>query len=129
MEQSCHFKAYVEPTQEEDKLWIVWVHTYYLKGRKPWEVLAKQAFWIVKKMIGTGKWLEERNLHTNEIMEAEEFSIQVMYKELRGEYKVPWRRLTCNNQGDLHGPLHYTWLYNIDSILKIGWVNGGLLET
>ncbi|KAH0678909.1 hypothetical protein KY284_019994 [Solanum tuberosum] len=62
--------------------------------------MATQASWIVKRILYAGQWLEERNLQMNEIMEAKEFSIKVMYKELRGEYnKVPWKRLTSNNQG------------------------------
>ncbi|KAK4716190.1 hypothetical protein R3W88_014528 [Solanum pinnatisectum] len=39
-------------------------------------------------------------------MEADEFSIKEMYKELRGEYnKVSWKILTCNNQG------RPTWIF------------------
>ncbi|KAH0682843.1 hypothetical protein KY289_020595 [Solanum tuberosum] len=37
--------------KKKDKLWIVWVHTFYLKGRKPWEVIENQASWIVRKIL------------------------------------------------------------------------------
>lgn len=47
-----------------------------------------------------GQWLEERGLSITDILEAEEFSIKKVYKDLRGEFaKVTWRRLTCNNLG------------------------------
>ncbi|KAG5605449.1 hypothetical protein H5410_026941 [Solanum commersonii] len=73
---------------------------------KPWEVIANQASWIVKKILYARHWLEEKNLQMNEIMEGDEFSIKEMYKELRGEYnKVSWKRLTCNNQG------RPTWIF------------------
>lgn len=29
--------------QKKDKLWVKWIHNYYLKGKKPWEVQTKQA--------------------------------------------------------------------------------------
>ncbi|KAK4726976.1 hypothetical protein R3W88_031893 [Solanum pinnatisectum] len=84
--------------KKKDKLWIVWVHTFYLKGRDPWEVDIKQASWMVKKILKAGQWLTERGLQVTEIMEETNFSIKKMYQVLKGEYnKVPWRRLTCNN--------------------------------
>ncbi|KAH0752152.1 hypothetical protein KY285_005300 [Solanum tuberosum] len=86
--------------KKKDKLWIVWVHTFYLKGRKPWEVIVNQASWIVRKILQARHWLEEKGLQIAEVMETNELSINAMYKKLRGEYiKVPWRRMTCNNQG------------------------------
>ncbi|KAH0685676.1 hypothetical protein KY284_016229 [Solanum tuberosum] len=69
-------------------------------GRKPWEVIANQASWIVRKILHAGHWLEEKSLQIAEVVETDEFSINAMYKKLRGEYiKVPWRGITCNNQG------------------------------
>ncbi|KAG5584839.1 hypothetical protein H5410_045273 [Solanum commersonii] len=38
-------------SNKNDKLWIVWVHTFYLKGRNPWEVKANKASWIVKRIL------------------------------------------------------------------------------
>lgn len=31
-------KHLLNQNKKKDKLWIVWVHTFYLKGRKPWRV-------------------------------------------------------------------------------------------
>lgn len=47
-----------------------------------------------------GHWISEAGIPITEIMDAEEFTIKGTYKILRGEFtKVPWRRLSCNNQG------------------------------
>lgn len=47
-----------------------------------------------------GKWLQEKEIPVHEVMASEEFSTHEMYKKLRGNFsKVPWRKLTCNNQG------------------------------
>ncbi|KAH0636879.1 hypothetical protein KY289_036794 [Solanum tuberosum] len=72
----------------------------FFKGRKPWEVIVNQASWIVRKILHAWHWLEEKGLQIAEVMETNEFSINAMYKKLRGEYiKVPWSKMTCNNQG------------------------------
>ncbi|KAH0720194.1 hypothetical protein KY284_005224 [Solanum tuberosum] len=87
-------------SKKKDKLWIVWVHTYYIKDRRPWEVQAKQASWVVRKILQAGHWISEAGLHVTEVMEEETFTIKDIYKILRGELsKVPWRRMICNNQG------------------------------
>lgn len=38
-----------ELSKKKDKLWIISVHTLYIKGRRPWEMRANQASWIVRK--------------------------------------------------------------------------------
>lgn len=84
----------------KDKLGIIWVHTYYLKGKRSWEVEAKQASWIVRKILQVGRWLAEAGLNVNEEMGRETYSIHVLYNQLRGKhYKVLWKKLICNNQG------------------------------
>jgi len=40
-----------ELNKKKNKLWTIWVHTFYLKGRRPWEVRANQASWIVRKIM------------------------------------------------------------------------------
>lgn len=57
------------------KLWILWVYTTHIKGRKSWEVEVKHASWIVEKILKAVQWLEE-GLQVLEIMEAEEFNIK-----------------------------------------------------
>ncbi|XP_075076650.1 putative mitochondrial protein AtMg00310 [Nicotiana tabacum] len=72
--------------KKKDKLWIKWVHAYYIKGREPWEVDAKQASWIVRKILQAGKYLTEASLDTGRVMQTNSFSIRGMYKQLRGEF-------------------------------------------
>ncbi|XP_019261681.1 PREDICTED: uncharacterized protein LOC109239557 [Nicotiana attenuata] len=85
--------------KKKDKLWIKWVHAYYIKGREPWEVDAKQASRIVRKILQAGKYLTEAWLDTGRVVQADSFSIRGMYKQLRGEFpKVNWSRLLCNNR-------------------------------
>lgn len=77
-------------TQKKNKLWIKWIHTYYLKGKQPWEVQDKQASWTVQKILQAGKWLDK----------TEKWTIKKVYRLLRGQFeKVAWRRLMCNNLG------------------------------
>ncbi|XP_019248682.1 PREDICTED: uncharacterized protein LOC109227948 [Nicotiana attenuata] len=85
--------------KKKDKLWIKWVHAYYIKGREPWEVDAKQASWIVRKILQAGKYLNEAGLDTGKVMQDDSFSIRGIYKQLRGVFlKVGWSRLLCNNR-------------------------------
>lgn len=67
-------------------MWIVWVHTFNLNGRKPWEVKANQASWIVRKIIQVGHWSEDKGLQIAKSMETDDFSIKKMYKKIRGDY-------------------------------------------
>ncbi|KAH0715124.1 hypothetical protein KY284_008029 [Solanum tuberosum] len=73
---------------------------FYIKDRRPWEMQAKQASWVVRKILQAGHWVSEAGLQMEKVMEAETFTIKDMYKTLRGELsKVPWRRMICTNQG------------------------------
>ncbi|KAK4721508.1 hypothetical protein R3W88_011741 [Solanum pinnatisectum] len=112
--------------QKKDKLWIVRVHTYYIKGRRPWEVAGQQASWMVRKIIQAGHWISEAGIPMTEIMDADDFTIKGMHKKLRGDFiKVPWRRLTCINQGNskwifiLYLTIHRR-LYTMDRLDKWG---------
>ncbi|XP_019265216.1 PREDICTED: uncharacterized protein LOC109242809 [Nicotiana attenuata] len=49
---------------KKDKLWIRWVHVYYVKGKDPWEVDANQASWIIRKILQAGKYMNEAGLNT-----------------------------------------------------------------
>ncbi|WMV55137.1 hypothetical protein MTR67_048522 [Solanum verrucosum] len=80
---------------------------------RPWEMQAKQASWVVRKILQAGHWISEAGLQMEKVMEAETFTMKDMYKTLRGELsKVPWRRMICNNQGSpkwtIHPILGYT---------------------
>ncbi|XP_060182748.1 uncharacterized protein LOC132612650 [Lycium barbarum] len=87
-------------SKKKDKLWVMWVHTYYIKGRAAWDVITKQASWLIQKILQAAKYLTEANLDKVTILQADNYSIRDVYNQLRGDYpKVEWRRLICNNHG------------------------------
>ncbi|XP_075087833.1 uncharacterized protein LOC142169812 [Nicotiana tabacum] len=85
---------------KKDKLWVKWIHYYYGRRTTLWMSQPKQASWIVQKILKAGKYLEEVGLQEKEFILIRTFSIQRMYRKLRGEFpKCSWRRLICNNYG------------------------------
>lgn len=49
----------------------------------------------MRKIIQERHWLEEKEIPITEIIDVKGFSIEEIYKKLRGEFiKVPWRGLT-----------------------------------
>ncbi|XP_075101608.1 uncharacterized protein LOC142177046 [Nicotiana tabacum] len=86
--------------KKKDKLWIQWVHAYYIKGRVPWTVKAKQASWIVHKILHAVKYLDEAGLEKAKVLTTRTYTIRTIYNQLRGEFpKASWRRLIYNNKG------------------------------
>nr|XP_009592431.1 uncharacterized protein LOC104089284 [Nicotiana tomentosiformis] len=61
--------------KKKDKLWIQWVHAYYIKGRVPWTVEAKQASWIVHKILHAAKYLDEAGLEKEKVLTAGTYTI------------------------------------------------------
>ncbi|XP_060190753.1 uncharacterized protein LOC132620044 [Lycium barbarum] len=45
--------------KKKDKLWVKWVHAYYLKGQPIWNFLPKQGSWMLKKIFKATQTLEE----------------------------------------------------------------------
>ena len=62
----------------EDKLWINWIHTYYLKGQNEWQK-KEQASWMIRK-----------------IMQAKHIVDQVQLKEGKGMVKQIYDYLRGN---------------------------------
>lgn len=84
--------------KKKDRLWIQWMHTYYIKQGEAWTVKAKQASWLTQKILGAARYLIEANLRVEEVMTADCYSIRDIYNKLRGEFsKVAGRKLLCNN--------------------------------
>lgn len=54
--------------QKQDKLWIRWIHTYYIKGQNI-DIMntPKQASWIFKKFFDARKWLTGTTSVHNEL--------------------------------------------------------------
>ena len=43
---------------KEDKLWIKWIHTYYIKGQREWQ-RRKHASWMIQKVMNAKKIVEQ----------------------------------------------------------------------
>ncbi|XP_070028797.1 uncharacterized protein [Nicotiana sylvestris] len=86
--------------QKKDRLWIQWVHSYYVKGKHIWGCDPPQASCMVKKAMKTKDTLEKAGYLYEEILKTSHLSIEKIYNKLRGDYpKVSWKRLICNNSG------------------------------
>ncbi|XP_070015206.1 uncharacterized protein [Nicotiana sylvestris] len=65
--------------KKKDRLWIQWIHTYYIKQQK---------------ILGAIKYLNEASIGIEEVMNMREYSIRLVYDKLKGELpKVEWKRL------------------------------------
>lgn len=113
--------------QKKDKLWVKWIHNYYLKGKKPWEVQTKKASWNVQKILQARHWLEEVGVQKESVIEANTFSIKEIYSLLKGQFdKVPQRRLICNNYGCPRWTFILYLAIQESCIQEIDWKNGAL---
>ncbi|XP_070013797.1 uncharacterized protein [Nicotiana sylvestris] len=87
-------------SKKKDKLWIQWIHCYYIKGRQVWDTYPNQASWMVRKIMKAKKNFEEAGYTHSDILALSSFSIKKLYQSLRGTFpKVTWKRLVCNNGG------------------------------
>ena len=43
---------------KEDKLWIKWIHTYYIKGQREWQ-RRKNASWMIQKVMNAKQNVEQ----------------------------------------------------------------------
>nr|XP_016444107.1 PREDICTED: uncharacterized protein LOC107769412 [Nicotiana tabacum] len=79
--------------KKKDRLWIQWVHTYYIQRRQVWSVNAKQASWLIQKIIQVAKYLNEAALNIEQELNTEKYSIRDVYNKLRGDFpKISWKR-------------------------------------
>lgn len=77
--------------KKKDRLWIKWIHNYYVKINHLWEVKHWNASWMVIKMF-----------KANETVKTAGYTYEVkkFYHRLWGDFhKISWRRLVCNNPG------------------------------
>lgn len=85
-------------SKKEDKLWVRWIHIYYVKNKNVWLMdRLTQAAWIIQKNFAIRKhqqvvqdWIS--------VMYNGMFSIKKAYLLLRGDHeKMPWKSITCDN--------------------------------
>lgn len=90
------FKIY----SKKNKLWVQWVHSYYIKGGQVWGVISKQASRMVQKIMKIQSYVQQARISEEDLQSKPTFSIKNMYVLMRGDFpKVHLRRLVCNNFG------------------------------
>ncbi|TMW80652.1 hypothetical protein EJD97_017311, partial [Solanum chilense] len=76
---------------KEDKLWIKWIHAYYLKGQNEWQK-RDQARWMIRKVMNPKQTVDQIQPIQGKGM------IKQIYDHLRGEkIKPEWRCLMFKN--------------------------------
>lgn len=120
--------------KKKDRLWIQWVHTYYVKGKHMREVNPTQASWVVRKILKAKEAFAQAGYSYDDLMKLKHYSIKHLYLKLRGDFqKVPWRKMVCNNIGCPKWLFHFTLvahgrLYTKDRIAKWGMIRNLSLE-
>ncbi|PHT95409.1 T-complex protein 1 subunit alpha [Capsicum annuum] len=102
--------------QKQDKLWIKWVHNYYIKGRNLKNlVVPAQASRMVRKMLGA-----KCNLHLMQHVPRTKTSVikQAYLKVLGTFLKVDWRVIICRNLARPNA-IFTTWLQQQDRLLTV----------
>ncbi|XP_059302025.1 uncharacterized protein LOC132053954 [Lycium ferocissimum] len=85
-------------SQSKQKLWIAWIHTYYIKTQLLENMESpKQASWMVRKIFNMRKYWSQQDIR-NQVVQKGKFKITKAYRNLRGTVcQVPWKNLTCYN--------------------------------
>ncbi|XP_069143462.1 uncharacterized protein [Solanum lycopersicum] len=78
---------------KEDKLWIKWIHTYYIKGQREWQ-RKKQASWMIQKVMNAQLNVEQ----VQQLQRKNKGVIRLLYDHMMGEQQKPiWTCLMFNN--------------------------------
>ena len=76
---------------KEDKLWIKWIHAYYLKDQSVWQK-RDQASWMIRKIMSAKLIVDQCQQKQGKGV------IKYIYNYLRGEKTKPeWRCLMFKN--------------------------------
>ena len=96
--QAAITKFYWSIALKKEKLWIKWIHTYYIKNKDIWTMpIPNGISWNMKKILESRKHLDANSLNQF-TAKSGKFSIKKLYKHIIGEsVNVPWKRLICNN--------------------------------
>lgn len=84
---------------------MAWIHSYYGQNGV-WNIQAKQASWVVQRILKATQHLQEAGYTEAGIRDMEKYSIGKVYMQMRGTMeKVQWRSLVWTNLGLLSGYL------------------------
>lgn len=99
MEPDNYNKVVLGTCKQKDKLWIRWIHTYYIKGQQREHVtVPKQVSWMVRKILEAKNILKQDTIHVCTCKSV----INKIYLDLLGEQpKIPWKCKMLGNAGRL----------------------------
>ncbi|XP_019267399.1 PREDICTED: uncharacterized protein LOC109244718 [Nicotiana attenuata] len=88
-------KLYRNLAKKENRMWIRWIHAYYIKGQQMEQVkVPQQASWMVRKIIEAKHLLEQNNVHIC----REKGFIKHIYLQLLGDQpRMQWKCLMFGN--------------------------------
>nr|XP_010314353.1 uncharacterized protein LOC104645042 [Solanum lycopersicum] len=76
---------------KEDKLWIKWIHIYYMRGQDDWQK-REQASWMIRKIMQAKQIVDQVHIKEGKGM------VKQIYDYLRGEKAKPiWKCLMFKN--------------------------------
>ncbi|XP_055824529.1 uncharacterized protein LOC129893059 [Solanum dulcamara] len=85
-------------SMHKEKLWITWVHTYYIKRQDITTMdIPQQSSWMTRKILTMRKYWITLG-YINKIVHNNKFYIAKAYKMLRGEVvNVAWSKMISKN--------------------------------
>ncbi|XP_056685808.1 uncharacterized protein [Spinacia oleracea] len=97
-------------SMKQDRLWVKWIHTYYVKQLDFWTMpIPPGLTWSLRKIWQYRDVLMQVG-GVNQFIHAGKFKISKMYKHLQsGASHVHWKRITCNSKASPKGTF-ITWL-------------------
>lgn len=100
LEQTALGKLLWNLCKKKDRLWVLWVHSYYGKQSYVWGVQVKQASWMVQRILKVHKYLQEAGYSEQDMITMDKYSIKEVYQQMRGSMeRVEWRKLVWANLG------------------------------
>ncbi|XP_010665703.1 uncharacterized protein LOC104882965 [Beta vulgaris subsp. vulgaris] len=95
---------------KKDRLWIRWIHAYYIKHNDVWQwTIPQRLSWEMKKILTARESVIDANNLQQHIHNGKN-SIKHLYWHLKGDDPVvPWRRIVCKSKASPKA-LFITWL-------------------
>ncbi|XP_070047087.1 uncharacterized protein [Nicotiana tomentosiformis] len=88
-------KTYWDLSHKQDKLWIKWIHAFYIKEQSPKTMpIPKTASWMVRKILKARDVISQIQRQ----LDAKKSAIKQIHLQLIPNYpKTSWRSLMCQN--------------------------------
>ena len=86
--------------RNSENLWVLWVHTYYLKGNDTITAFVRpNSSWILKYIMNQRDKLGQIQQHWDQALSRQKFPMSAMYHGLTEEHqRVSWRSVMCGNK-------------------------------